>query len=78
LALCGTLSAQERCVILLHGLARSAASMDQMEELLHENGFHTVNQDYPSREFPIKTLASLAIEPALAECRKMNTGSVHF
>jgi len=78
LALCGTVVAEEQCVILLHGLARSAASMDKMETKLREGGFQTVNQDYPSREFPIKTLALLAIEPALADCRQKKAGSIHF
>ncbi len=61
-------SAQASCVILLHGLARTSDSMETLAQALADEGFTPVNQDYPSREHPIQTLAGLAIEPALAKC----------
>ncbi len=69
------LPARADCVILLHGLARSATSLWVMEEVLEREGFDVVNQDYPSTEAPIEELAPAAIEPALDEC---GDGTVHF
>jgi pimeloyl-ACP methyl ester carboxylesterase len=57
------------CVILLHGLARTSASMQPMYEALLEAGFEAVNIDYPSREYPIEKLAPMAVDAGLAGCR---------
>ncbi len=61
------------CVILLHGLARSAASMDELAKHLDGEGYHTVNLGYPSTEFNIETLANQAITPAVEDCRGHQT-----
>ena len=67
------------CVILLHGLIRTAASMEPMQEALADAGFETVNVDYPSRDYPIEQLAPLAIEEGLAGCRAIEGAeTVHF
>lgn len=58
------------CVILLHGLARSSASMSKLADALNSSGFATVNQSYPSREHNIETLAVNAINDATASCEK--------
>lgn len=55
-------------VILLHGLARSHHSLDKLAALLSEQGYHTVNYDYPSTRYPIERLADEAISTALAHC----------
>ena len=60
--------AHSSCVILLHGLARSDSSMEVLEQRLSENGFYSINLGYPSREYPIETLAEKAIGPALKKC----------
>jgi len=60
--------AQPECVILLHGLARTADSMEEMQEALQEAGYRVVNYDYPSREKPIAELAGSVIPAALAAC----------
>lgn len=60
--------AQAGCVILLHGLARTADSMSYLAERLRLEQYTPVNLGYPSREHAIEVLANLAIEPALAEC----------
>jgi pimeloyl-ACP methyl ester carboxylesterase len=67
------------CVILLHGLARSSASMDKMQQRLGEAGYSVVNIDYPSRDLPIEELAPLAVGEGLQECRQ-NEGlqRIHF
>lgn len=44
-------------VVLLHGLARSPKSMNAMAQFLEEKGFEVHNLAYPSRKFPIATLA---------------------
>lgn len=60
--------AQSSCVILLHGLARTDASMSKMEHALTEHGYAVVNKDYPSRDFKIEQLAEKAIGSALERC----------
>jgi pimeloyl-ACP methyl ester carboxylesterase len=53
-------------VILLHGLARTASSMQPMERALLQRGYTVANVSYPSREKTVESLAVEAIEPALA------------
>ncbi|PIE08737.1 MAG: acetyltransferase [Rhodobacterales bacterium] len=71
-------AARERpgdCVVLLHGLARSSASLMVMQEALDGLGYQVVNLDYPSTEAPIDELAELALPPAVAQCGGKTT---HF
>lgn len=64
------------CVILLHGLARSANSMDRMAQRLSEQGYKVLNIDYPSRAYPIEQLAEQTISDALAKCDGMSVSFV--
>jgi pimeloyl-ACP methyl ester carboxylesterase len=74
----GAASAAE-CVVLLHGLARSSTSMDTMEQALQDEGYLTANIDYPSRDFEIAELASIAVEEGLAACRASDdVEKIHF
>lgn len=67
------------CVILLHGLARTSASMEKMEDALSEAGYSVANIDHPSRELAIQELAPVAVEAGLAECRAdAEPGRIHF
>lgn len=67
------------CVVLLHGLARSSLSMERMSWFLEENGYAVANIDYPSRDYKIEELATMAIESGLDQCTVMNsTDTVHF
>lgn len=67
------------CVVLLHGLARSSLSMERMSWFLEENGYAVANVDYPSRDYKIEELASMAIENGLDQCAVMNSiDTVHF
>lgn len=67
------------CVILLHGLGRTSASMDDMAEALIRDGYKVVNKSYPSRDHPIEELAPLAIEAGLEICGELGEQrSVHF
>jgi len=74
----GTVSAAE-CVVLLHGLARRATSLNTMEAALQEEGYQTANIDYPSRDFEIAELADIAVEEGLAACRAGDdVEKIHF
>lgn len=68
LALLPNLASAEECVILLHGLARSEASMEKLEEKLSEKGYRVVNQGYPSRKYQVATLAAGIVPNAIDEC----------
>lgn len=71
-------SVAKDCVVLLHGLARSAGAMETMQQALTDAGYHTVNVDYPSRKHAIEALAPMVIPPALAQCREKQTDVIHF
>ncbi|MGY8637555.1 alpha/beta fold hydrolase [Bradyrhizobium sp. 14AA] len=60
-------SGDARCpgVVLLHGIARTSASLGRLERALRASGFATLNLDYPSRKKPITALAD-DIHPAIA------------
>lgn len=78
LLLCAAAPAAD-CVVLLHGLARSAMSMNPMQRALVDEGFETANIDYPSRDYTIEELAQIAIPKGLDECRaKGGIGRIHF
>lgn len=47
------------CVVLLHGLARTSNSMDEMASFLSDQGYHVINIDYPSRKHQISELADI-------------------
>ncbi|MEH6595564.1 MAG: alpha/beta fold hydrolase [Colwellia polaris] len=64
-------SLENECVILLHGLARSAHSMDKMAERLTAQGYKVLNIDYPSRSYSIEQLAEKTISDALLQCEGM-------
>ncbi len=52
-------------MVLLHGIARTSASLKGLERSLQANGFATLNIDYASRTKPIADLAD-DIHPAIA------------
>jgi hypothetical protein len=56
------------CVILLHGLARTDASLLVLEEALRLEGFRVVNSDYDSAAAPIQDLAEAALPRAIDAC----------
>lgn len=65
------------CAILLHGLARTSSSMNDMQAALIDAGFAVAKIDYPSRVEPIEALAGPAIEKGLAQCRAQTAGKIH-
>jgi pimeloyl-ACP methyl ester carboxylesterase len=61
--------------VLLHGLARTAASLVAMERALKAQGFRVVNAGYPSTSAGVRELAAAHVGPAVAEC---GDARVHF
>lgn len=66
------------CVILLHGLARTDASMGKMGDDLKANGYRVINVDYPSRKETIEVLAVKYIDQAVERCRDSPVKRIHF
>lgn len=66
------------CVVLLHGLARTAASMNKMADALQGQGYRVVNIDYPSREKPVEELATGAVQEGVDRCRETGPVHIHF
>lgn len=69
--------AQADCVVLLHGLARSDASLVLMARALEDAGFRTVNQSYPSTTAAIPDLAAF-VDDGIAACALLPEEKVHF
>lgn len=60
--------ARADCVVLLHGLARSEASLLLMETALARAGYAVVNEGYPSTSAGIETLVRDHVGPQVARC----------
>jgi triacylglycerol lipase len=75
LSLLAALPARADCVVLLHGLARTEASLLAMQEALQLQGYRVVNAGYPSTKAPVEELAETYVTPAVAEC---GVERVHF
>ena len=67
-----------RCAVLLHGLARTAASMRPLAEALAARGVPAIAVDYPSRAFPVAALAPEAVGRGLAACRATGADRVDW
>lgn len=65
------------CVILLHGLARTSASMKLMQSELESAGFVVANIDYPSREKTVQQLATPTLNKGVQRCEKQGAKLVH-
>lgn len=61
------LAARGDCVVLLHGLARSEASLIAMAAALETHGYHVINQGYASTDATIEVLAA-GIDARVAQC----------
>ena len=75
LTACQTSPAQARCVVLLHGLARTENSFALMEAALETEGYRIVRPGYPSTEEPIEVLTRQTVPDAVASC---GTPQVNF
>lgn len=63
------------CAILVHGLARSDASMLMMQQSLSHAGYQVVNVSYPSTKAPLEVLVKHGLPEAVAACGNQH---VHF
>ncbi|MDA7965778.1 alpha/beta fold hydrolase [Ruegeria sp.] len=61
-------AASAKCVVLLHGLARTEASFTVMEELFEAHGYTVVRPGYPSTDLPIPELAAQTLPDAFSAC----------
>ncbi|KIN73694.1 alpha/beta fold hydrolase [Sulfitobacter guttiformis] len=61
-------AAQARCVVLLHGLARTETSFALMEAALEAEGWRVIRPGYPSTEAPIGELTRETVPDAVAAC----------
>ena len=68
-------AAHARCVVLLHGLARTETSFALMEAALEADGWRVVRPGYPSTEAPIEELTRDTLPAAVAAC---GTAKVEF
>ena len=67
------------CVVLLHGLIRTSASMEEMQKALDADGYKVINRSYPSRDFPIEELAPMAVEAGIEGCGELEENRhIHF
>jgi len=65
-------------VVLLHGLARTAGSMDSMQKQLSKAGYNVCNIDYPSRKHRIETLTREFVIPEIQQCFINPGKAIHF
>jgi len=70
--------ATRECVVLLHGLIRTAQSMKKLETRLIKEGYTVINVNYPSRKHSIEELAKIAVEQGIRECRTRGCTTIHF
>ena len=71
-----TFAIADGCVVLLHGLARTATSMWLLELRLQDAGFHTVNETYPSTTQPLGELIETVPPVSIAKCEDRKP--IHF
>ena len=65
------------CVILLHGLGRTARSMAPLARALQRDGYVVANIGYPSRAQRIEALAADALPRGLDHCRQAQAAPIH-
>ncbi len=71
-------SAAKECVVLLHGLARSHHSMDQIEEALLAYEYDVWSESYASREKSVQWLAEDTVSKGVAYCLENQASQIHL
>ena len=59
---------EAECVVLLHGMGRSAFSMTPMESFLRRHGYQIVSHSYPSTSQTIEQISDTIIPTFVSEC----------
>lgn len=72
------IASQRQPVVLLHGLARSASSMEKMANALTAAGFEPCNVSYPSTKHKIEDLTTDFVLPKIQACVGPYPGPVNF
>jgi len=67
-----------KCVILMHGLARSHHCLDKLADKLRKENYVVVNRDYPSTRKSIKTLAEEDLASMVASCSTYHPDEINF
>ena len=67
-----------QCVVLIHGLGRSAGSMEEMQEALVQEGYQTVNLGYSSTKKDIETIVEEDYPPGILQCMAFKPETIHF
>ncbi|MEP5567495.1 MAG: alpha/beta fold hydrolase [Halioglobus sp.] len=70
--------ASTECVVLLHGLFRSAFAMKPLEWRLEHAGYSVVNESYDSTSLPIEELARVAVGQGISDCHARGLDRTHF
>jgi len=70
-------TATKPCVVLLHGLARTSASMRLLADALLAEHYLVANIDYPSRQFTIEELAARVVTRGFSACRQQGADRLH-
>lgn len=65
------------CVVLIHGLGRSAASMRPVGRYLSARGYTVVSRSYPSTRLSVDAAADL-IDRDIDQCRRRQATRIHF
>ncbi len=65
-------------VVILHGLARTPASMSSMAKALEAAGYEVCNVAYPSRQHSVAVLAVNFVAPKIVECVSDPQQAIHF
>lgn len=74
----GAPDASVRTVVLLHGLARSSASMNRLQAALEAQGYRVCNIDYPSTRHSVGELVSRQVRPAIEQCTPLQGQAISF
>lgn len=68
---------ENECVVLLHGLGRTAGSMLGIERYLEDEGYIVWNESYPSRKKAIQELTPF-VSAGINYCRIQEATNIHF
>ncbi len=71
-------ASSEKCVVLLHGLARSHHAMSSIESTLKQHNYRVINEDYPSTKKSIETIANQDIQPMVDQCLSHHPDHIMF
>jgi pimeloyl-ACP methyl ester carboxylesterase len=71
-------AARSHCIVLLHGMARSARSMRPLARYFRSISYRVINVDYPSGEHKLIKLAQLAVGSGIDQCNKLGMRKIHI